>query len=161
MQRPIPSIAAILAAGLSGTAFAQQFVQQTTTRFPVQAEYTNQCTVVDIDGDGDLDIVWANGQGYSTAGTALPVRIYVNNGAGTFADETATRAAGITGWFRGVEAGDIDRDGDWDLVLANDFNKKPVLLLNNGAGVFTDASARLPAFTMSSTTHPAPWATTA
>ncbi|MBM4100197.1 MAG: VCBS repeat-containing protein, partial [Planctomycetes bacterium] len=132
-------------------AAAQQYVQQTSTRFPVQFDYTNQCTVVDIDGDTDLDIVWANGQGYSTQGTALPVRVYVNNGLGVFADETATRAAGITGWYRGVEAGDVDRDGDWDLILANDFNKRPQLLINNGAGVFSDqTTTRLPTFTMSS-----------
>jgi len=132
-------------------AAAQQYVQQTSTRFPVQSDYTNQCTVVDIDGDTDLDIVWANGQGYSTQGTALPVRVYVNNGLGVFADETSTRAAGITGWYRGVEAGDVDRDGDWDLILANDFNKRPQLLINNGAGVFSDqTTTRLPTFTMSS-----------
>ena len=140
-----------LAAFPAMPAAAQQYVQQTSARFPVQSEYTNQCTVVDIDGDSDLDIVWANGQGYSTQGTALPVRVYVNNGLGVFADETSTRAAGITGWYRGVEAGDVDRDGDWDLVLANDFNKRPQLLINNGAGVFSDqTTTRLPAFTMSS-----------
>ena len=143
--------AAALAAALSSVAAAQQYVQQTAARFPTQLEYTNQGTVVDIDGDGDLDIVWANGQGYSTAGTALPVRVYVNNGAGTFADETSTRAVGITGWFRGVEAGDVDKDGDWDLVLANDFNNRPKLLINNGSGTFSDqTTTRLPNITMSS-----------
>ena len=50
----------------------------------------------------------------------------------------------MTGWFRGVEFGDIDRDGDWGMVLANDFNRLPVLLENDGAGFFTDVSDRLP-----------------
>ena len=44
---------AALAAGAG--AFGQQFVDQTSTRFPVQAEYTNQCTFVDIDG-AELDL---------------------------------------------------------------------------------------------------------
>ncbi|MFM9170050.1 MAG: FG-GAP repeat domain-containing protein, partial [Phycisphaerales bacterium] len=141
----------VVAGALACPASAQQFVQQTSTRFPTQSEYTNQCTAVDIDNDGDLDIAWANGQGYSSQGTALPVRIFVNSGGGVFADETAARAAGITGWYRGVEAGDVDRDGDWDLILANDFNKRPQLLINNGSGVFADQTAtRLPTFTMSS-----------
>ena len=147
----VVAVAVLAAVSVIAPAHAQQFVQETTTRFPVQAEYTNQSTVVDIDNDGDLDIVWANGQGYSTQGTALAVRVYVNNGAGVFADETSTRATGITGWYRGVEAGDIDRDGDLDLILANDFNKRPQILVNNGAGVFADQTAtRLPTTTMSS-----------
>ena len=145
-------LAAILAAAaIAPFAGAQQFVQQTSTRFPTQNEYSNQCSAVDIDNDGDLDLVWANGQGYSTQGTQLQMRVYVNNGAGVFADESSTRASGVVGWYRGVEAGDVDRDGDMDLILANDFNKRPQLLINNGAGVFADqTNARLPTFTMSS-----------
>lgn len=136
----------------SSSAAAQQFQNQTASRFPVSGnnEYSNQMTLVDLDGDGDLDIVWANGQGYQSQGTALKPRIYINDGSGFFTDETDARAPGITGWFRGVEAGDIDDDGDMDLILSQDFNKKPVLLLNNGAGVFTNGSDRLPNILMSS-----------
>lgn len=134
------------------SASAQTFQNQTAARFPVagNSEYSNQMTLVDLDGDGDLDIVWANGQGYQTQGAALKPRIYINNGTGVFADQTDARVPGITGWFRGVEAGDIDGDGDVDLILAQDFNKKPMLLLNDGVGNFTDGSNRLPNINMSS-----------
>ena len=132
-------------------ASAQQFLDQTSTRFPVQAEYSNQCTLVDLDGDGDSDIVFANGQGYSSLGTLLKPRMYINNGSGVFSDQTDARAAGITGCFRGVEAGDVDRDGDWDLLLAQDFNRRPLLLINDGTGVFSDqTAARMPNIAMGS-----------
>ena len=143
--------AASLAAVLTSAAHAQQFVDQTSTRFPVQAEYTNQCTLVDIDGDGDKDIVWANGQGYSAIGTLLKPRVYINNGAGVFADETDVRMPGVTGCFRGVEAGDVEGDGDWDIILAQDYNRQPLLMINLGTGVFRDeTAARLPVITMGS-----------
>jgi hypothetical protein len=151
-----PAISALLnavslAAVVTSAAHAQQFVDQTSTRFPVQAEYTNQCTLVDIDGDGDKDIVWANGQGYSAIGTLLKPRVYINNGAGVFADETDVRMPGVTGCFRGVEAGDVDGDGDWDIILAQDYNRQPLLMINLGTGVFRDeTAARLPVITMGS-----------
>jgi hypothetical protein len=141
--------AAALAAAYAAS--AQQFVDQTAVRFPVQAEYTNYIAVGDIDGDGDLDICFANGGGYSTLGALLKPRIYVNNGSGVFADETDARAAGITGCFRSAEFGDVDGDGDLDLVLAQDFNRPAKLLINDGTGTFADQSAaRIPSGGLSS-----------
>ncbi|MDA1007687.1 MAG: VCBS repeat-containing protein [Planctomycetota bacterium] len=128
-----------------------QFADQTSTRFPTQLEYTNQLSMCDIDNDGDLDIVFANGQGYSTIGVALKPRVYINNGAGVFADQTDARVGTLTGWFRGVEFGDVDRDGDWDMLLAQDFAKPALLLINNGAGVFANESAtRMPVISLTS-----------
>ena len=47
--------------------------------------------------------------------------------------------------------GDVDRDGDWDLILAQDYNRRPLLLINNGSGVFSDQTvARLPNIAMGS-----------
>ncbi len=127
-----------------------QFVDQTSTRFPVQAEYTNQIGVGDIDGDGDLDMCFANGQGYSALGTLLKPRIYVNNGAGVFSDQTDTRVAGITGCFRSAEFGDVDGDNDLDLLLGQDFNRQTMLLINNGSGTFANETAsRMPVLTTS------------
>lgn len=143
------TVLAPLAAALS--AHAQiQFVDQTTTRFPVQAEYTNQIGVGDIDGDGDLDLCFANGQGYSSLGTLLKPRIYLNNGAGVFSDVTDARVAGITGCFRSAEFGDVDSDGDLDLLLGQDYNRSTLLLINNGAGTFAnETTIRMPALTSS------------
>jgi DNA/RNA endonuclease YhcR with UshA esterase domain len=143
-------LAGLVAFTVALPAVAQTFQQQTTTRFPTQSEYTNQLTFVDLDLDGDLDIVFANGQGYTSAGVALKPRVFINDGTGVFADQTDARVAGVTGWFRGVEAGDVDRDGDPDLLLVQDFAKKPKLLMNDGAGVFTDGSVRLPNLNLSS-----------
>ncbi|MDA1261914.1 MAG: FG-GAP-like repeat-containing protein [Planctomycetota bacterium] len=133
-----------LAAGYAAEAQIQ-FVDQTTTRFPVQAEYTNQIGVADIDADGDLDMCFANGRGYSSLGALLKPRIYINNGAGVFSDQTDTRVAGITGCFRSAEFADVDGDGDADLLLGQDYSRQMLLLINNGAGVFAnETTTRIP-----------------
>jgi hypothetical protein len=142
-----------LACLASGAIRAQQFVQETSTRFPVPnpAEYTNQLTIGDIDGDGDLDILFANGQGFSGAGAALKARIFINDGTGVFTDQTDPRTGGLAGWYRGVALGDCDRDGDLDAVLAQDFSKVPQLLINGGSGFFAnETGTRLPNLTLSS-----------
>src|SRR6187402_1522920 len=60
-----------------------------------------------------------------------------------YTDVTATHLPpGLAGPCMNAAAGDVDGDGDLDLALAMEFVPK-VLLLNDGSGRFTDASAKL------------------
>src|SRR6185436_2094542 len=81
-----------------------------------------------------------------TTGVATAA-LAVAGGAGAqplYMDATATHLpAGIAGPCMNAAAGDADGDGDLDLALAMEFEPK-VLLLNDGAGRFNDASAQLP-----------------
>lgn len=151
-QTLVTTLVGVFAVIAAPEARAQQFQDQTAARFPADPnEYTNSVTIGDIDGDGDLDLIWANGGGFSSATTPQILRIYINNGTGTFTDETVARTGGLTFRARGVELGDVERDGDLDIIVANDFVAAPALLINNGAGVFTDQSAaRLPTTTLTS-----------
>ena len=90
---------------------AQQFTEQSSTRFPSPQlnEYSNQITVGDIDNDGDLDLIFANGGNFFSEGAPQVQRVFVNDGAGTFTDESTSRL-GFVGLARGVEMGDIDND---------------------------------------------------
>ncbi len=134
------------------SAWGQQIVEETSTRFPSPnpAEYTNQLTIGDLDGDTDLDIVFANGGNFGSPGPLLPQRVYINDGSGHFTDESVARL-NFFGLCRGVELGDIDNDGDLDMIFAQDFNRLPALFVNDGAGFFTDVTAaQLPNITLSS-----------
>ncbi|MCH8253374.1 MAG: VCBS repeat-containing protein [Planctomycetes bacterium] len=144
---------AVCVFGPVSVAFGQQFIQETSTRFPSPnpTEYTNQLTIGDIDGDGDLDIIFGNGGNFGSPGPPQKVRVFINNGAGFFTDETDARTGGHAGNYRGVELGDCDNDGDLDILLAQDFNKLPGLLINDGEGFFTSEGAeRLPPITLAS-----------
>ncbi len=104
---------------------------------------------MDVDGDGDLDLIYGKGDGFSAASTARQNTILINNGSGFFTDETATRFPVLLGHTKDIDAVDVDRDGDVDLVLANAWGQQPRLWINNGAGFFTDATAtRFPALTL-------------
>ena len=157
MTRNYSALCSIVACGAVSALFAplamaQQFQDQTAARYPVHpAEYTNQITVGDIDGDTDLDLIFANGQGYMAAGAPLQLRVFINNGSGTFTDESALRAAGQLFIARGAELGDVEGDGDLDIVIAQDFSRQPQLLINNGLGFFTNETlTRMPVMLLGS-----------
>lgn len=86
------------------------------------------CLPVDIDGDGDIDLLAEWGHYEAPAGNS---RIYRNKGDGTF--EEAWNETGIS--IKG--AGDVDQDGDPDLIVIEKKSFPPILYLNDGKGVFT------------------------
>ena len=80
----------------------------------------------DVDGDGDLDFCTASGGTFTAPGTTVSVRL--NNGSGTFAG-TQNMTAGYR--LGGVALGDVDADGDLDLLVA-DGNSYLSVFLNSG-----------------------------
>lgn len=96
----------------------------------------------DVDGDADLDLFvpFASGQD----------RLFLNDGDGMFTNATAASLPPLAGWSHHAAFGDVDGDGDLDLVVAGNSGLRTQgsqnrLLLNDGSGVFTDGTAtRLP-----------------
>jgi len=138
------ALLASLTASAVSLAGGPQFVDETSSRFPGSiTEYTNQLTIGDIDNDGDLDIIWASGGGFGgSSGTKYWARIFINDGNGFFTDETVDRGTDLLGNYRGAELGDIERDGDLDLLLVQDYGQRPRLLINDGNGFFSVASGQ-------------------
>ncbi|HZL99351.1 MAG TPA: VCBS repeat-containing protein [Planctomycetota bacterium] len=90
-----------------------------TAEFNFGAHRTENIDVGDADVDGDLDVITGNG------GDGAPQldRIFINSGAGTFTDETATRFAGMPpDTSRDIEFVDLDADDDLDVFVVNHTN---------------------------------------
>ena len=83
----------------------------------------------DIDNDGDLDLYAGNLSG-------LANKLYENRGDGTFAAIDAGAATREPGFTYAVSFGDLDNDGDLDLVAAN-WGASSHIYLNDGSGFFT------------------------
>ena len=84
------------------------FFDATPALFPVDNSAGTSVSMVDLDRDRDLDIVVGN--------SAAAARLYVNEGNGRFADRTPLLPV-ATRTLCDVRTGDLDGDGDDDLLL--------------------------------------------
>lgn len=100
----------------------------------------------DFNNDGIIDLIVGN-----TFQTQS--RLYLGTGGGKFKEVTDTNLPHMVASIGDIEVGDVDGDGDLDLVLADwgpgnnmtNVGGRTMLWLNDGTGHFTDATAaRLP-----------------
>lgn len=97
-------------------------------RLPNRAT-SNTVVAVDVDGDGDTDLVTAN---------AGPDFVWINDGAGRFADESEARLPQQDDISQDIAVGDVNGDGDPDLAFGNE--ERNQLYLNDGGGHFSETA---------------------
>ena len=93
------------------------------------------CALFDGDGDGWLDVLLVNSEGWG--GEKAPGKLYRNLGNGTFADATERAGLNFSVYGMGATIADYDADGDPDIYLTT---LGPNLLLRNDAGRFVDVA---------------------
>ena len=97
------------------------------------------CAFLDYDRDGWQDILLINGMdwpGHKQRRTTL--RLYRNNGNGTFTDVTSRSGLDVEMYGMGVAVGDYDNDGFPDIFVTCVGQNR--LFHNTGKGTFTDVT---------------------
>jgi hypothetical protein len=121
-----------------GAGLFEDVARRAGVGFPSVTTLGFGCLFADLDLDGNVDLIVANGHIDETVrnirgnvGYAQPAQLFLNQGRGTFRDV----AAAVGGGFatprvgRGLACADFDRDGDVDLLMTT--NNGPAVLFRN------------------------------
>lgn len=145
-MRRVSFVGAVLVSlGVASTAQAELLFEeqaQLLTQACADGCNTNYNVIVDLDGDGKLDLVFPNSTGFFVLGGAnQPLAIYKGDGTGKFANVSATAVGGFSGAVREVAIGDVDGDGDLDMYAPSGKGQDDKFFINQGNMVFADEAA--------------------
>lgn len=146
LGRTAPVVAAFVA--VAGTAQAQQFTY--SQGLLSGSDWSEGVEPSDVDNDGDLDLFFADGNGFSSAGTKKQNRLHINQlveqGPNVWTDESIARLGARVSNAKMVVAADVTGDGFEDALFCNGFNTDtPFLYINRGnqaPGVFLERAAQ-------------------
>ena len=136
----VVAVCGVAGASLAQVPFANEAESRGVSYFVSQGEFGGLgqfgCGValVDLDGDGDEDIV-CSGSAKERLG------VFRNDGTGHFTDVSASTGLGLLSKASGIAAGDYDADGDLDLAVTR-WLKPTALLRNDGNLAFVDVAVQ-------------------
>jgi hypothetical protein len=106
-------------------------------------EYTNAVELADINGDGRVDILFANGGNYEQPGPPEFSRVFLNQGSGRLFKEVTKDVLGSEPMVaaRAIRVADLNDDGNADIVVGTSYSTQSRLFLGEGHGRFRDATA--------------------
>ena len=98
--------------------------------------------IFDADGDGRQDVLLLSGTSLEprAAASANTLRLFRNQGRGTFEDVTVKSGLNATMYAMGAAAADYDNDGRQDVIVTSVGQSR--LFRNTGDGRFTDVTDR-------------------
>jgi hypothetical protein len=105
------------------------------------ANYTNRLEAADIDTDGDVDLLFANGGDYDEPGTPVANAVFLNDGTGGFTDASTEVFGDAVGITRVIKVADVNTDSVPDIVVGTTYQTQSRLYLGDGDGGWRDATA--------------------
>jgi len=131
------------AAYVDDTSVVGLWEDATKTTIGPTAEYTNSVELADINGDGMVDILFANGGDYEALGKPEFSRVFLNQGAGKMFKEVTKEVFGPEPMLavRAIRVADVNGDGHADIVVASSYQTQSRLYFGDGKGTFSDVTA--------------------
>ncbi len=94
----------------------------------------------DVEGDGDVDLLVTHAFcAVASCGGPVQMSLFINDGTGAMSEQSSARGLnfGNTDYIVGGASGDVDGDGDFDLLLQHGGGDQILLARNDGAGNYT------------------------
>jgi len=110
------------------------------------AGWSHKVEIADIDNDGLVDLLFANGGDHHTKGAPETNQVFRNRGAGRPFQDVTSQVLGPTRHStRAIRVADLNADGFPDIVTAGSYQTQSRLLLGVGDGRFSETtSSHLP-----------------